>query len=160
MSRKAYFLFLGVLTVVNMAALGTLAYHRWSGPKLPENRERCDLRFENLIDELSLGPRQVEGLDISRKALHKDLNELTRELVTARNRMADFLAEDPPNEEGLQKSLNEIGRLQAAAQRRVISHLLTVKSHLDPIQRKKFFELIRTRFSSQSIQPLGNRPLP
>jgi len=54
--------------------------------------------------------------------------------------------------------LDNISRLQSSAQRKVISHLLSVKSILNPEQQKKFFAIVLQRFSSASEQPMPGRP--
>ncbi len=159
MKKRILPLALVILTLVNMVALGTMVYHRFSKSKTAACAEPCDGQFEQMRKALSLSTEQATKLDGCRKSFHTDLNILTDQLRTARTQLAILLAEASPNDTEINQSLLEIGRFQAAAQKRVISHLLAVKAFLDPDQQKMFFSIVSERFSASKIQPMAGRSI-
>ena len=147
-----------ILTVVNLAAFGTLLYNRWSDAQSPHLADQRDQRFEQMKRELALSGEQAAQLDVYRTTFHAELNSLSTQLVTARTQLAHALLEDKLDTARVNSILDDISRLQSTAQRRVISHLLSVKSMLNPEQQKKFFAIVLDRFSSASDQPMPGRP--
>jgi len=147
-----------ILTVVNLAAFGTLLYNRWSDAQSPHLADQRDQRFEQMKRELALSGEQAAQLDVYRTTFHAELDSLSTQLVTARTQLAHALLEDKLDTARVNSILDDISRLQSTAQRRVISHLLSVKSMLNPEQQKKFFAIVLDRFSSASDQPMPGRP--
>jgi len=147
-----------ILTVINLAAFGTLLYNRWSGAQAPSSSEGCDQRFEQMKRELALSAEQAAQLDVYRTTFHAELDSLSTQLVAARTQLAHALSEDTLDSGRVNIILNNINGVQSAAQRKVISHLLSVKSILTPGQQKKFFAIVLQRFSSASDQPMPGRP--
>jgi Spy/CpxP family protein refolding chaperone len=147
-----------ILTVINLAAFGTLLYSRWSSTHTPSLPDRRDQRFEQMKRELALSAEQAAQLDVYRTTFHSELDSLSTQLVAARTQLAHALLEDKLDTARVNSILDNISRLQSSAQRKVISHLLSVKSILNPEQQKKFFAIVLQRFSSASEQPMPGRP--
>jgi len=147
-----------ILTAVNLVAFGTLLYNRWRGVQplsLPDQR---DQRFEQMKRELALSAEQATQLDMYRTAFHAELDSLASQLVATRTQLAHALLENKLDTTRVNNSLDNISRLQSSAQRKVISHLLSVKSMLNPKQQKIFYAIVLERFSSASDQPMPGRP--
>ena len=158
MKRNVVFVAAGILTIVNLVALGTIMYHRWTGgPSLPDRR---DQRFEQMKRELALTTSQAAQLDVNRTLFHAELDSVSGQLTAVRTKLARLLRDDTLDTLQINSHLGDIGRLQSLAQRRVISHLLSVKSILTPEQQTKFFAIVQERFSSESEQPMAGRPSP
>ena len=147
-----------LLTVVNLAAFGTLLYNRWSTAHTPTVVDSRDHRFEQMRRELTLSEEQTAQLDVYRTTFHAELDSVSMQLVAERTEMAHALLEERVDSARVNGILDNISRLQSTAQKRVISHLLSVKSMLRPEQKKKFFAIVLQRFSSASDQPLPGRP--
>ena len=147
-----------VLTVINLVAFGTLLYNRWSCSQAPSCSEVRDQRFEQMKQELALSTEQTAQLDVYRTTFHAELDSLSTQLVVARTQLAHALSEKKLDTSRVNNILDEIGRLQSSAQKKVISHLLSVKSILNPEQQEKFFAIVLERFSSASDQPMPGRP--
>ena len=147
-----------ILTVINLASLGTSLYSRWSNTQPPSLPDRRDQRFEQMKRELSLSTEQAAQLDAYRTTFHAELDSLSTRLVAARTQLAHALLEDKLDTTRVNINLDNISRLQFSAQRKVISHLLSVKRILNPDQQKKFFAIVLERFSSASDQPMPGRP--
>ena len=147
-----------ILTVINLAAFGTLMYSRWSNSQPPSLPDLRDHRFEQMKRELALTADQTAQLNVYRTEFHAELDSLASQLVAARTQLAQALLENKLDTIRVSSNLDNISQLQLSAQRRVISHLLSVKSILNPEQQKKFFAIVLERFSTASDQPMPGRP--
>ena len=147
-----------ILTIINLAAFGTLLYNRWNGTQSSSLADRRDQRFEQMKRELALSSEQAAQLAAYRTLFLADIDSLSQQLVVARTQLAHGLLEDKVDTTRVNTSLDNISRVQLSAQRKVISHLLSVKSILNPDQQKKFFAIILERFSSPSDQPMPGLP--
>jgi Spy/CpxP family protein refolding chaperone len=122
---------------------------------MPDQR---DQRFEQMKRELALSAEQAAQLDVYRTTFHAELDSLSTQLITVRIQLAHVLSEERSDTTQTNSILDNISHLQLTAQRRVISHLLSVKSILNPEQQTKFFAIVLERFSSASDQPMPGRP--
>jgi Spy/CpxP family protein refolding chaperone len=158
MSRNTVYAAAIILTVVNLAAFGTLLYNRWSNRHPLSLPDRRDQRFEQMKKELAVSTEQAAQLDVYRTTFHAEIDSLSTLLVTARTQLAHALLKDKLDTARVNSILGDISRQQSSAQRKVISHLLSVKSILNPEQQEKFFSIVLERFSSASDQPVpGHR---
>lgn len=158
MKRNTFYFAAIVLTVINLAALATLLYSRWSNTQSPSTLNQRDQRFEQLKRELALSAEQAARLDIYRTEFHAEIDSLSSQLIAARTVLAQALLKDRVDTASVSSALQNISRLQSSAQRKVISHLLSVKSILNPVQQDKFSAIVLDRFSSATDQPLPGRP--
>jgi len=147
-----------ILTAVNLGAFGTLLYSRWNGAQPPSPLEGRNQRFEQMKRDLALSGEQTAQLDVYRTTFHAELDSLSLHLVAVRIQLARALSENAVDTSRVNGMLDNIGRLQSSAQRKVISHLLSVKSMLNPDQQSKFFAIVLERFSFTSDQPMSGRP--
>ncbi|TSA22099.1 periplasmic heavy metal sensor [bacterium] len=147
-----------ILTIVNLAAFGALLYNRSGHAQSSQLSDLRDQRYEQMKRELALSGKQTEQLDVYRTAFHAELDSLSSQLVAARTLLAHALSEQEMDTTLTNSIFADISRLQSTAQRRVISHLLSVKSMLNPEQQTKFFAIVLERFSSASDQPMPGRP--
>jgi len=147
-----------ILTVVNLAAFGTLLYNRWGHAQPSQLSDLRDQRFEQMKRELALSAEQAAQLNVYRTAFHAELDSLSSQLIAVRTQLAHALSAQEMDTTRINSNFNEISRLQSSAQRRVISHLLSVKRMLNPQQQKQFFAIVLERFSSASDQPMPWRP--
>ena len=148
MKKKFIICALLILTVINLAALGTFLFHRFRGCA----RSRVDHRqaegFEQVKQELSLSAEQIVKFQEYRKAFHAELDSLSVEQNDLRRELIQELAATTPERKRLSEINERINRLQIEAQERVINHLLDVKAILGPKQQEKFFSIILQRLTS------------
>lgn len=149
-----------ILTVVNVAVLGTILYNRWSEPSAPCPAETPGEGFEQMKSELSLSPEQIALLQEYRKLFHAELDSLSARLAAVRAELAKELWQDEPDTVRINRIVDEISGLQSSAQRKVINHLLSVKSILAPEQQQKFYAIVLQRFASVSNQQMPGRRQP
>jgi len=158
MRRNTVYVAAIILTVVNLAAFGALLYNRWSNAQPSHPPDIRAQRFEQVKRELALSTEQTAQLDLYRTAFHTELDSLTTQLIAARTQLAHALWQPTKDTTRINTMLDNISCLQSTAQRRVISHLLDVKSMLNPEQQKQFLAIVLERFSSASDEPMPGRP--
>jgi Spy/CpxP family protein refolding chaperone len=104
-----------------------------------------------LFLQLDLTPDQLAGFKAERDKFRERLQELGQEIKTKQIELIDFLAAVPPDQQVIERKQEEIQRLQAAVQDRVIVHFLHESSLLSAEQRARFFDLIKARIET-SVQ--------
>ncbi|MEX2088219.1 MAG: periplasmic heavy metal sensor [Bacteroidota bacterium] len=146
-----------ILTVVNVAVLGTILYNRWSEPSAPCPAETPGQGFEQMKSELSLSPEQIASLQEYRTLFHAELDSLSAQLAAVRTQLLKELWQEEPERARISQIVDQIGVLQSSAQRKVIDHLLSVKGILTPEQQQKFYAIVLQRFASASDQQMPGR---
>ncbi len=144
MKRKLLIWGIALLTVVNVAALATIGYHR-----LCSNRER---HHENrhaqrdfLHRELALSDTQAEQMKLLKEKFQLNVNPIRTALRTNQEQLIELLTAAAPHRSKIDSVQKEIDSLQAELQKMVIDHLLGQKEILTPEQQFKFFSIIRER---------------
>ena len=133
---------LGLLIVVNIAALATFGYHRFSyyGERHHENRHA---RQDFLHRELSLSDDQAEQMKRMKETLMLDIKPIRGALGAKREQLVELLMADEPDRLKIRSVVSEIDSLQSRLQRQVIDHLLEQKQILTAQQQKNFFSVIK-----------------
>jgi Spy/CpxP family protein refolding chaperone len=148
MKKKFIIYPLLILTIINLAALGTFFFHRFRGSA----RSRVDHRqaegFEQVKQELSLSAEQIVKFQEYRKVFHAEIDSLSAQQNDLRRELIQELAAKTPDRKRLSEINERINRLQLEAQERVINHLLDVKAVLGPEQQEKFLSIILQRLTS------------
>ncbi|MEE2708247.1 MAG: periplasmic heavy metal sensor [Gemmatimonadota bacterium] len=148
---KRQFIIWGVvlLTVVNVASLSTLGYHRWFG----DHRERAqrvswEERRRAFEKALGLTAVQIEKRDAMRKALGEELKPLREALKEKRDVFFNTLiAAD--SDRALIDSLNiEVDMLEQKIEGRFIDYAMAQKGILTPEQFEKVFSSMRRRYGN------------
>lgn len=101
----------------------------------PPCRSRCVERWLNLDDAQK---RQLRQLD---PAFEQDLDRLQAELDDARSSLAAAFEDTTTTDESLRHCVEHTITLHNALERRVIEHLILVRSHLTPEQQKRLFSV-------------------
>jgi Spy/CpxP family protein refolding chaperone len=150
MKNKFIIYALIILTVLNLAALGTFLFHRFKGNVQSRMDHRQGEGFEQVKQELSLSAEQIVKFQEYRKAFHAELDSLSAQQNDLRRQLIQELAATTPDRKRLSGINDRINRLQVEAQERVINHLLNVKVLLDPEQQEKFLSIILQRLTSST----------
>jgi len=145
MKKNLVILFLVLLTIINVSALATIAYHRWHSRRPFPPMLRPDRHMDFIKQELNLNEEQVKEFESQAKRFKQETKPILYSLKAKRKDLMDEIAAEEPNEDRLDKLTEEIGALQAALQKKTIVHLLEEKSLLTPEQQQKFFSLLRER---------------
>ncbi len=149
MKKNLLILFLIVLTVINVTALVTIAYHRFHFKRDFPLMGRSDIRPERhmdfIKDELGLNEEQVKEFESRNKRFREETKAIHDSLRAKRWELMDEIAAEEPSAEKLDRLTEEIGTLEIALKKRTTAHLLEGKAILTPEQQKKFFSLFKER---------------
>jgi Spy/CpxP family protein refolding chaperone len=143
MKKNLVILFLAVLTIVNIAALATIAYHRFQ-PKRPfPPMGQTDTPGSFIKRELDLNEEQAKEFESQDKRFREATKPILDLLEAKRKDLMEEVAAEEPNRDKLDRLTEEIGTLQMTLEKNITMHLLQTKSLLTPDQQKKFFSLFK-----------------
>jgi Spy/CpxP family protein refolding chaperone len=131
---------LGLLIVVNVAALLTLGYGRWCTHHGGRTAE-----LGGAHKELGLTAVQEAQIAPLRSAFHAELARLRPALRAKREELVRLLAAPEPDRAQVNEVVKQINSLQAELQNAVLEHLLAEKKILTPAQQEKFISILRTK---------------
>ena len=158
MKKNLVILFFVFLTIINVTALVTIAYHRLDYKKRFRPVGRPDIPMHFIKQQLDLNEEQVKEFETQIKKLKIETEPILDSLKTKRKDLMNEIAAEQPSMDKLDKLTEEIGALQAALQKKTIMHLLKEKSFLTPEQQQKFFSLLKERGDRmRGLRNRGNR---
>jgi Spy/CpxP family protein refolding chaperone len=141
MKKNLAILLLILLTVVNVVALATIAYHRFH-PRKPFHPEiRPDMHKDFIKQELNLDETQVEQFEANVEKLKTEMEPILDSLRAKRRDLVHELMAAEPSMDKLDRLSEEIGALHVQLGKKTTAHMLKAKSFLTPEQQKKFFSL-------------------
>ena len=149
MKRQIVIWSMVLLTVVNVASLSTMGYHRWFGDHREQGqRESREDRRRALEKELGLTAAQIENRETTRRALREGMKPIQEALRKKREVFyKTLMAVD--SERTLIDSLNvEVDALEKEIENRFIEYILTQKEILTPEQFEKIFSSMRRRYGN------------
>ncbi|MCK4385852.1 MAG: periplasmic heavy metal sensor [candidate division Zixibacteria bacterium] len=145
MKKNLVILLLILLTIVNVAALATIAYHRLESKRRFRPMGRPDTPMNFIKQELDLNEKQVKEFESQDKRFREETKPILDSLKTKRKDLMNEIAAEQPSMDKLDKLTEEIGALQVALQKKTIMHLLKERSFLTPEQQQKFFSIFKER---------------
>jgi Spy/CpxP family protein refolding chaperone len=165
MKKKLVILFLIVLTIVNVAAVVTIAYHRWQFKRHSPPIGRPDAHMNFIKQELGLNEEQAKEFESQAKRFEEEIEPIRDSLEAKRSDLMNEIMAKEPSMDKLNKLSEEIGALHVKLEKRTSMHLLKGKSLLTPEQQKKFFSLFkegrkRIKGSRDDGREIGGRPRP
>jgi Spy/CpxP family protein refolding chaperone len=98
--------------------------------------------------QLDLTPDQLTKFNAERDRFHAQLQGLGQEVKAKQLELIDLLTAIPPDQPAIEKTQEEIQRIQMTVQDRVIVHFLRASSVLSPEQQTRFFQLIKGRIET------------
>ena len=149
MKKNLAILLLILLTVVNIAALATFAYHRFHFKRNFPLMGRPDMRPDRHMDfikyELGLNEEQVKEFESRCDRFREETNPIHDSLRAKRKELMDEIAAEEPIVEKIDRLAEEIGTLEITLKKKTTAHLLEGKAILTLEQQKKFFSLLKER---------------
>ena len=143
MKKNLVILFLVLLTIVNIAALATFAYHRFH-PKMPfPTMERPGTPESFIQRELDLNEEQAKEFEAHFKKFRMETEPILDSLRAKRAKLTEEMSTEGSSVAKLDSLTEEIGALEVRLQKKTIMHMLEAKTFLTPEQQKKFFSLFR-----------------
>ena len=145
MKKKLLIWVIGLLSIVNIAALATIGYHRLCYYKERHHEIRHTQR-DFLHRELTLSDTQAEQIKILKESFHSNANPIRASLRTKREQLLQLLTAAESDRAKINIVQSEIDSLQAELQKLVIDHLLDERKILTIEQQSKFFSLYFLHF--------------
>lgn len=159
MKKKIFIWGIVLLTVVNVVALGTIAYHRFGHVGECDHENKHDRR-DFLHQELVLSDAQAEQMKVLKESFQSNTNPIRAALRIKREQLLQLLTAAKSDRAKIDSVQSEIDSLQAELQRLVIDHLLDEKKILTPEQQSRFFSIIRERLMMEESQHEQNGLVP
>jgi Spy/CpxP family protein refolding chaperone len=142
MKKNLIIVFLILLTIVNVAALGTIAYHRLHAKRPFPPKGRTDGHMKFLQQELGLSEEQARDFESHMERFRMETEPIQDSIRTIRTELMSELTKPEPDVQRLNKLAEEIGTLEVRLKKKSITHMLEGRSLLTPEQLKKFLSLL------------------
>jgi Spy/CpxP family protein refolding chaperone len=143
MKNKLLILFLVFLTIINIAALTTIAYHRFHPQRSFHPGDRPETPGSFIKRELGLNEEQAKEFESQAKRFEEEIKPIRDSLEAKRIDLMNEIMAEKPSPDKLSQLSEEIGALHVKLEKRTSMHLLQGKSLLTPEQQKKFFSLFK-----------------
>jgi|WetSurMetagenome_2_1015567.scaffolds.fasta_scaffold416454_2 hypothetical protein len=104
--------------------------------------------LEPLFLQLDMTSDQLARFKAERDKFHAQLQEPGQEIKAKQIELIDLLGAAAPDHQAIAKKQEEIQRLQGDFQARIIDHFLWANTGLTPVQRTRFFGLIKARIEA------------
>ncbi|MDP2422913.1 MAG: periplasmic heavy metal sensor [Bacteroidales bacterium] len=156
--KEILFWALIVLTLVNVALLATILWHK---PPRQKHGETTTHRMFNPGDsamaekgwqwqkKIGLEPEQHEKIQLIRKEYRKTAGELMEQMRQKHAEIFEELQKDNPDTIKLDAMAVESGQLQSKMRRESIKHILEIKSITTPEQQRRMMEFMRKHLSCE-----------
>ncbi len=141
--RNLLVLFLILLTVVNVTALATIAYHRFHAKRPFPPAGRPDGRRDFLKQELGLTEQQEKEFQTHIERFRTETEPIHDSIRIMRTELMSELTRQEPDAGRLSQIAEEIGALEVDLKKKSITHMLEGKALLTHEQQKKFFSHFR-----------------
>jgi Spy/CpxP family protein refolding chaperone len=102
-----------------------------------------------VYEELDLSKEQLGQIQNMRQHFLRAIDEIGDRILRREIELMDLVAADPVDRQAVEAKSQEIHALQQSMQQRVVEHLLGNKQLLNPVQRTKFFTVLKSRIQEQ-----------
>lgn len=141
MKRKAAIFVIVLLTLFNLTALTTVAYHRWMIGDEGAPPAHFGPSEQMLKHRLGLNDEQMSSLREIRQTFAKRTEPLGSELGDLNLSMFELMKSDSPDTIAIFAVMDSIGAIQSALQKEGIKHILDEGTVFTPEQRQKLFSM-------------------
>jgi len=143
MRKNLIILFLVILTIINVAALVTIAYHRFQPrkPFPPAGPPGSPINF--IKQELGLSDEQAKRFEDHFKKFQGEMDTILDSLKVKRSELMDEISSERPDLDKVNKLISEVGALENELQKKIVMNMLEEKSFLTPEQQKKFYSIFK-----------------
>ena len=150
MRKKILIIILALLIVINLSAFITFTYNRYCFAHKSCAAKGADRAEMFLCRELALSDAQIEEMHSLNQEFHQQADSISLALFEKRSDLLKMLSVSTVDMNKIEKQQDEINKLQAELQKRVIVHLLKRKQKLTPEQRQKLFSILMDRLNSHA----------
>ena len=128
---------------MNTAVLTVAGYKYYKRNRdLSEATLHSQERNYHFYEKLGLTPVQLAKMNPMANTFHKSLKSLHSDMEAKKIAMINLLSGENVSPARIEEIRKDMATIQDRIQKVVIAHVLDVKEILNPIQRKRFFELL------------------
>ena len=136
---------------MNTAVLTVAGYKYYKRNRdLSEATLHSQERNYHFYEKLGLTPVQLAKMNPMANTFHKNLKSLHSDMEAKKNAMINLLSGENVSPARIEEIRKDMATIQDRIQKVVIAHVLDVKEILNPIQRKRFFELLSKSMHQES----------
>lgn len=148
--------------ILNLTVFATVGYQRYQQSRTwvsPFGKVMEKDKF--LFEELSLQPEQVAKMKNKAMPFRTDIDRRRMEIGLKRKELVTLMRDQNPDAKALDAAIKEISEKQEEMQRKIVGHMLEIRSSLDVDQQRKFFDLIERNMagSGQMSCPPEHGPM-
>ncbi len=132
-----------ISVILNVAILGTIGYSYYMN-SFHKSLSFGPGRRTFLVKELSLNPEQANTLIKDEQSFHDDIDKMRQQIFIKRLELLDLMKSEKPDTKKIDQTISDIGKMQEDIQKKIVAHIIEVKTILNKDQQKKFFGLIKT----------------
>ncbi|MBD3381429.1 MAG: periplasmic heavy metal sensor [candidate division Zixibacteria bacterium] len=158
MNKKAFIIIIGLLTVVNLVATGTILYERFTHPKPApfKKHERPD-HFKRMREKLDLTPEQMQSLEESRREYWEYAKEPIQAIGRMKLELFREMTEETPDQNDIDSLIEEIARREIDLKKFTVEHILEEGRHLKPEQRRQMIKMFMDKLDGGKHRPMMHR---
>jgi len=142
MKKKLVIFAVIVLTLFNLTALTTVAYHRWSARSLPWGPRDGEPGMRGL-GRLGVTGEQMSRMQESRNAFFERTEPLEVQLHQLRSQLFELMITEAPDTLAIFELIDTIGSAQSRLQKEAIVNMMNEGQIFTPSQRRGFFEMFK-----------------
>jgi peptidoglycan hydrolase CwlO-like protein len=147
MKKKLFFIFLILLTIINLSAFGTLIYNNiFKRDSSLVEEDKC---INNLRDSLKLSEKQYCEMKECQCKFKDKIEALTNEIRRMKIELIKDLKEQNPSDQKVKSLLIKIDSLQSLHLKETADNLLKHGQIMNDKQRNRFFSLILEEYTQQ-----------
>jgi Spy/CpxP family protein refolding chaperone len=139
--KNLLIVFLLLLTIVNVAALATIAFYRFRPNRPFHAMGQRESPREFLRQQLDLTEEQALKFESHMEGFRAETKPILDSLRTRRAELREEMSTEKPSVAKLDRLTEEIGALEIGLKKKAIVHMLEGKSFLTPEQQRRFFSL-------------------
>jgi Spy/CpxP family protein refolding chaperone len=153
MSKKWFIFILVFLTVINLAATGTILYERINRPSPPWDKDKWSDYKRPLKHHLDLTPEQLEAIDRSRKEYWEYAKEPINLIGEMKHRIVTEMTADNPDRTKIDSLIHAVSEIETDLKIFTVNHILKERKHLTPDQRKRLMHIFMDKIEGGRHNP-------
>ena len=135
------------MIIVNVAALGTMAYQHFSRPDRPRMFNQDRDRDRGQRPDFQLSDEERDAMEHARADFESNVKPLLDSLGNVRKALFSELRLDQPDSSIINAAIEEQGVLQTKIQKRLIDRFLADRDLIQPEHRERLLQGIEQRTS-------------
>ncbi len=144
MNKRHWIFLIAFVAIFALGAVTSFLFVRECAVKSPGSKDEIGA-FHAWAHTIGLTKDQEAKIEPLEKSLKQDISAVQKRLVEEQMALCRFMHEEPINRVRLDKQLETICELEKEQQKRVVDHLLNMKTVLRQEQKDRFYQQMITQ---------------